>query len=102
MCRIYRFWNVNVAEFELIYFKKKHRRKINSIYLQVGVVPGKAAGKGGLWHVWPPQRQQAIALGVSVLQGGRLPLVPGARLPNGRHVAVDVHHVEVADCGVAE
>jgi len=71
-------------------------------HLEVSVVPGEAAGEGRLGHLRTPEGQEAVALGVGVLQGGRLPLVAAPGLPDGRHVALDVHHVEVAHARVAE
>lgn len=70
--------------------------------LQVGVVPGETAGERRLGHLGTPERQQAVALGVGVLQGGALPLVASPGQAHRRHVAVDVDDVEVRHGRVAD
>ncbi len=68
--------------------------------LQVGIVAREGGGERRLGNGRSPQREEAVAPRVAVLQAGALPLVPRARRAHGGHVALDVDDVEVADGGV--
>jgi len=55
-------------------------------------VPGEAAGEGRLGHLQILEGQEAVVLGVGVLQGCQLPLVTTPGQPDGRHVALEMLH----------
>ena len=58
---------------------------------QVSVVLGQAGSKGSFGYLGSPKWQQAVATGVSVLEHGRLPLVPDTLKSDSWHVAVHVY-----------
>lgn len=42
---------------------------VTSTLLQVCIVSGKAIGKGRLWNLRAPQRQQTVTTCIGILQG---------------------------------